>query len=81
MTKMTMIKSQGPNHNDLGRSSLDKSHFSWSDIHEIHGDYMRKTPAFLKTNQASAPPSLSVAALKYNQRVDSIHSVQLISIA
>jgi hypothetical protein len=32
---------------------------------------------FLQTDQASAPPSLSVAALKYNQHVDSIHSVQL----
>jgi hypothetical protein len=56
-------------------------YFSWTNIDEIHGDHMRKAPKFLDPNFTLSSPTLSIAELKNEQRVDSIHSLQLISIA
>jgi hypothetical protein len=56
-------------------------YFSWSDIDEIHGDHMRKSPGFLHADQSYASPTVSIGELKTKQRVDSIHSIQLISVA
>lgn len=56
-------------------------YFSWSNLDEIHGDHMRKKPTFLQANESYASPSVSIEELKTKERVDSIQSIQLISVA
>ncbi|HEU5289193.1 MAG TPA: hypothetical protein VFU05_01040, partial [Cyclobacteriaceae bacterium] len=55
-------------------------YFSWNDIDDVHGDHMRKNPHFISANTALVSPEAVIQKLKGSTTVDSIHSVQLISI-
>lgn len=55
-------------------------YFSWNDIDDVHGDHMRKSPHSISANVALVSPEVSIQKLKTTSAVDSIHSVQLISI-
>lgn len=55
-------------------------YFSWNDIDDVHGDRMRKAPHSISANIALVSPEISIQKLKTTTSVDSIHSVQLISI-
>lgn len=53
-------------------------YFSWTDLDEIHGDFQRKHPAHLAgAFKLISPDSVFI---KLNTTVDSIHSIQLVSI-
>ena len=54
--------------------------FSWNDLDNVHGDPMRKNPAFISAKTPLASPELSIRELQRHTRIDSIHSVQLISV-
>lgn len=54
--------------------------FSWSDIDSVHGDYLRKSPAFLSANVSTVAPTDAINKLKQAQTVDSIHSIHLIRV-
>lgn len=54
--------------------------FSWNDIDDVHGDHMRKNPTSIKSNAEFASPQVPISELKVKTRVDSIHSVQVISL-
>jgi hypothetical protein len=54
--------------------------FSWSDIDSVHGDHMRKAPAFISANMSTVSPTEAIENLKQTQTVDSIHSVHLIRV-
>lgn len=54
--------------------------FSWNDINDVHGDYMRKTPTFMKANARLASPQAPIDELKGKTKIDSIHSVLLVSL-
>lgn len=54
--------------------------FSWSDIHSVHGDHLRKSPAFISANVSTVSPTDAIEKLEQTQTVDSIHSVHLISV-
>lgn len=53
-------------------------YFSWSNLNEIHGDLQHKRPPHLSGNVAWVSPGVPLAKSGY--KVDSIHSVQLVSI-
>jgi hypothetical protein len=55
-------------------------YFSWNDIDNVHGDHMRKSPHFISASSAFASPDKSIQELKASTTVDSIHSIQLISV-
>src|SRR5688572_28821167 len=55
-------------------------YFSWNNIDNVHGDHMRKNPHFISVNSSLASPEGSIQQLKQVAEVDSIHSIQLISI-
>lgn len=55
-------------------------YFSWNDIDNVHGDNMRKSPHFISTSAQVVSPSVVIAELKNTTAVDSIHSINLISI-
>jgi hypothetical protein len=55
-------------------------YFSWNNIDDVHGDDMRKNPHFISTSSALVSPEKSIQDLKAKQPVDSIHSIQLVSI-
>lgn len=53
-------------------------YFSWTDLDEIHGDFQRKHPPHLAGNFNLVSPA--VVFEKSGDHVDSIHSIQLLSI-
>lgn len=55
-------------------------YFSWNDIDDVHGDPMRKSPHFISATDTLTTPSLAIEQLKQQTKVDSIHSIQLISL-
>lgn len=54
--------------------------FSWNEIDDVHGDHMRKNPTFIKTNAILVSPQAPITELRGRTKVDSIHSVVLISL-
>lgn len=55
-------------------------YFSWNDIDDVHGDHMRKNPSFISADASLASPQNSILELKSAARVDSIQSIQLLSV-
>ena len=55
-------------------------YFSWNNIDDVHGDHMRKSPHFISASSPLVSPANAIVELKSKQQVDSIHSVQLISL-
>lgn len=55
--------------------------FSWNNIDNVHGDHMRKSPHFISTSSPLVSPDNAITELKSKQKIDSIHSVHLISLA
>lgn len=55
-------------------------YFSWNDIDNVHGDHMRKNPHFISANTALASPEKPIQELNKKTPIDSIHSVQLVSV-
>lgn len=55
-------------------------YFSWNNIDDVHGDHMRKSPHFISASSAFASPDKSIQELKAKTAVDSIHSIQLVSV-
>jgi uncharacterized iron-regulated membrane protein len=55
-------------------------YFSWNSIDNVHGDHMRKNPHFISVNSSLVSPEGSIQQLRQAAKVDSIHSIQLISI-
>lgn len=55
-------------------------YFSWNKIDDVHGDHLRKSPHFISASDSMATPSKAIKELKLTTEVDSIHSVQLISL-
>lgn len=55
-------------------------YFSWNDIDNVHGDNMRKNPHFISANSTFASPEKSIQELKAKTAVDSIQSIQLLSV-
>lgn len=55
-------------------------YFSWNDIDDVHGDHMRKSPHFISSADSVTSPFTAIAELKLKTPVDSIQSVQLISL-
>lgn len=55
-------------------------YFSWNDIDNVHGDHMRRSPRALSANVTLVSPQVPIQKLKRTTPVDSIYSVQLISI-
>lgn len=55
-------------------------YFSWSDIDDVHGDHMRKNPHFISASSALVSPEKAIQELKETTAVDSIHSIQLVSV-
>lgn len=53
-------------------------YFSWSDIDEIHGDFQHRHPPHLAGNFHFVSPDTVLHAL--SQRVDSLHSIQMVNI-
>jgi uncharacterized iron-regulated membrane protein len=54
--------------------------FSWNNIDNVHGDHMRKPAKFLATDIEVVAPTEAVKSLANTVPVDSLHSVQLISV-
>lgn len=54
--------------------------FSWNDIDDVHGDHMRKRPTFINATLSFVSPQISISELKSQVTVDSISSVQMISL-
>ena len=63
----------------LGRT-ISGLYFSWNNIDNVHGDQMRKGPHFISTASAVVSPDSAITELKSKQKIDSIHSVHLISL-
>jgi len=55
-------------------------YFSWNDIDSVHGDHMRKSPHFISASAPMVSPDTAIQKLKATTVVDSLHSIQLISI-
>ena len=56
-------------------------YFSWNNIDSVHGDAMRKSPHFISTSTVNlASPGVVIDDLKSKKQIDSIHSVELISL-
>jgi len=55
-------------------------YFSWNDIDDVHGDNMRKNPHFISSNSKFTSPEKSIQELKAKTTVDSIQSIQLLSV-
>lgn len=55
-------------------------YFSWNNIDNVHGDHMRKSPHFISATSPLVSPTEAITELKTKQSIDSIHSVQLISV-
>lgn len=55
-------------------------YFSWNNIDNVHGDQMRKNPHYIPTSVPLVSPAKPIEELKASTQVDSIHSIQLISL-
>jgi len=55
-------------------------YFSWNNIDDVHGDHLRKSVSFLKTNVQVVSPTLALQFLQNERPVDSIHSIHLIRV-
>ncbi|MBL0745255.1 PepSY domain-containing protein [Chryseolinea lacunae] len=55
-------------------------YFSWNNIDNVHGDHLRKPARYLAGGVEVVPPSAAIRNLAATQAVDSLHSVQLISL-
>lgn len=55
-------------------------YFSWNDIDDVHGDHMRKSPHSIAATSAFISPETAIRKLIATGSVDSIHSLELISI-
>jgi hypothetical protein len=55
-------------------------YFSWNNIDEVHGDHMRKSPHFISVAASLTSPDLAIQKLRTSTKVDSIYSIQLISL-
>jgi hypothetical protein len=55
-------------------------YFSWNNIDNVHGDHLRKNPHYISANDSVVSPSVAIQSLKSTTSVDSIHSIQLISL-
>jgi uncharacterized iron-regulated membrane protein len=55
-------------------------YFSWNNIDNVHGDHMRKSPHFLKASDSVIAPTKAISELKSESKIDSLHSIQLISL-
>ncbi len=55
-------------------------YFSWNNIDNVHGDHLRKSVAYLSADVNTISPSEVIKNLKAERAVDSIQSVNLISI-
>jgi hypothetical protein len=55
-------------------------YFSWNDIDSVHGDHLRKSASFISANVEVVSPSIAIASLRSSQKVDSIHSVRLMTL-
>jgi hypothetical protein len=55
-------------------------YFSWNDIDNVHGDHLRKNPHYISASDSVVSPSQVIQELKAATPVDSIQSVQLISL-
>jgi hypothetical protein len=55
-------------------------YFSWNDIDNVHGDHLRKNPHYISATDSVVSPSVAIQSLKSTTTVDSIHSIQLISL-
>jgi hypothetical protein len=54
-------------------------YFSWNNIDDVHGDHLRKPPAFLNQFDSIASPARALAAVREIKPVDSVHSITLIN--
>lgn len=55
-------------------------YFSWNNLDNVHGDHLRKSIPYLATDINVVSPSEVVKKLKQDRTVDSIQSVNLISV-
>lgn len=55
-------------------------YFSWNDIDSVHGDHLRKTPRHIAAATRFVSPDSAIQLLQASTTVDSIESIQLISI-
>lgn len=55
-------------------------YFSWNDIDDVHGDHMRSNPHGIPADVALVSPEVPLQKLRATTTVDSIYSIQLISI-
>lgn len=60
--------------------TISGMYFSWNNIDDVHGDHMRKSPHFIAASDTVTSPNGAVRELKSSTQVDSIHSIQLISL-
>jgi hypothetical protein len=55
-------------------------YFSWNDLDSVHGDHLRKVAHAISLSAPMVSPDLAIQALQSKIKVDSIHSVHLISV-
>lgn len=55
-------------------------YFSWNNIDDVHGDKLRKAPHFISADASLTTPATPIRKLMASTKVDSIYSVQLVSI-
>jgi hypothetical protein len=55
-------------------------YFSWNNIDNVHGDQFRKSPHFISLKASLVSPEKSLGELNTKTPIDSIHSIQLISV-
>lgn len=56
-------------------------YFSWNNIDDVHGDHLRRNPRFLSADLNVVAPAIAINELREVTKVDSIQSVQLISVS
>jgi len=55
-------------------------YFSWHNIDDVHGDYLRKKPAFIAGDVILASPDSALKQIRATVKVDSIVSLELVNI-
>lgn len=55
-------------------------YFSWTDLDEVHGDHLHRAPLALAAERATVTPAAAVAAVRAQEPVDSVASVDLVGI-
>jgi uncharacterized iron-regulated membrane protein len=55
-------------------------YFSWNNIDNVHGDHLRNAVSYLQPDFNSVSPAEIVKKIKSNRSIDSIQSINLISI-